>query len=186
MSLMRLLAAGRSLMGQKNAGGRYRLPDEPALPRFEAKKNLFRAPAPVAAAASPPAAAGRAEAGKECATNRPSLPSLAERQSPGDASLLKKVRNFFRAKGRVTSRKVEARGGKGLVQAELSLDSVRVVRNDLSDTDLEVVTAAAPAEVGGTKQAQPRPAQPGGPQGKQSTRQAATRVVGRLFGAGKT
>ena len=33
---------------------------------------------------------------------------------------------------------------KPLVQPELSLDKVRVVRNDLSDTDLEVVQIAAP------------------------------------------
>jgi|SRR6266850_5469395 len=33
---------------------------------------------------------------------------------------------------------------KPLVQPELSLDKVRVVRNDLSDTDLEVVPVAAP------------------------------------------
>jgi len=37
-----------------------------------------------------------------------------------------------------------SQAAKSLVQPELSLDKVRVVRNDLSDTDLEVVPVTAP------------------------------------------
>lgn len=65
------------------------------------------------------------------------------------------------------------------MQGELSLELVKVVRNDLSDADLEVVLAKQPAA--GAKASQPEPsgAKAGGratPWGRMST---------RLFGAGK-
>jgi hypothetical protein len=75
------------------------------------------------------------------------------------------------------------RQGKSMVQGELSLDRVKVVRNDLSDSDLEIVTtkprAAAPAQ---TVPRQPSvlvaAAKPAGT--------AWGRATGRWFGAGKS
>jgi hypothetical protein len=69
---------------------------------------------------------------------------------------------------------------KPLVQAELSLEAVKVVRNDLSDSDLEVVTAKptkvkVPAPGAGAATAERAPA--GSSWG---------RVAGRMFSAGKT
>ena len=69
---------------------------------------------------------------------------------------------------------------KPAVQGELSLDRIKVVRNDLSDADLEVVPAKAPSAV-----ASPGPAslleRKDGPAESGWGRATAT-----LFGAGKT
>jgi hypothetical protein len=65
------------------------------------------------------------------------------------------------------------------VQSELSLDKIKVVRNDLSDADLEVVTARQPAAP-----AIPAP----GPRSEEGTGVAQStwgRVTTRIFGAGK-
>jgi hypothetical protein len=68
---------------------------------------------------------------------------------------------------------------EAMVQAELSLKSVKVVRNDLSDTDLEIVqgkSSRAPAS--GARVAQRVTNRSG-------AESAWDRVAGRLFGAGK-
>ena len=65
------------------------------------------------------------------------------------------------------------------VQSELSLDKIKVVRNDLSDADLEVVTARQPAA--------PTISAPG-PRSEEGTGVAQStlgRVTTRIFGAGK-
>jgi hypothetical protein len=69
---------------------------------------------------------------------------------------------------------------KPLVQGELSLESIKVVRNDLSDSDLEIVPAGQPKakKIEAPALAAPVKAEP-----------ALTRwdrVSSRLFGAGKT
>ena len=66
---------------------------------------------------------------------------------------------------------------KPMIQAELSLEKVKVVRNDLSDTDLEIVRARPPAST--VQVARNLPATAGMPAG------AWNRITGRLFGAGK-
>jgi hypothetical protein len=65
-----------------------------------------------------------------------------------------------------------------LVQGELSLDRVKVVRNDLSDSDLEIVPAKKPSPA-------PAPAPELTATVSPSPR-AWERVTSRLFGAGKT
>ena len=64
-----------------------------------------------------------------------------------------------------------------MVQGELSLDRVKVVRNDLSDSDLEIVPAK-------------KPTQPTLPAAELATAQSSPRawerVANRLFGADKT
>ena len=64
------------------------------------------------------------------------------------------------------------REAKRLVQSELSLDRVRVVRNDLSDSDVEIVPV---------KPAAPVPE----PQAEKPSEKPWEKVTGRLFGAGK-
>jgi len=69
--------------------------------------------------------------------------------------------------------------GRPLVQAELSLESVKVVRNDLSESDLEVVPAhgkRAGSEKPGTAQA---------PQGEESA-ESWGQTVGQLLTASET
>jgi len=67
---------------------------------------------------------------------------------------------------------------KAMVQGELSLDRVKVVRNDLSDSDLEIVPAKKPSQV-------PLPA-PALATAEKSPEGAWGRMTGRLFGAGKS
>jgi hypothetical protein len=259
MSLLRLLRAGKSLVGSGESGARYRLLSGPALPKFGTDKNPFREPSrtraenataepavPASAClASAPRGPGE-DAPAEPPPVTPDLPKLAEHQDAScEAPTVKaveckpavdKVRKEKRAAARdaivETSAKPETPDGAGsassvtvgkpvgvvaagakaaarvlrlnsklnpfvgwarpkggaralprtnaLVQGELSLDRVKVVRNDLSDSDLEIVSAKKPspppapapaAELAATVSSSPR---------------AWERVTSRLFGAGKT
>src|SRR5271169_1831879 len=67
MSLLRLLTAGRSLVGSKNPEARYHLSQAGALPRFGAKKNPFRA-------TTKPEAAQSAALASTSAVNEPEGP----------------------------------------------------------------------------------------------------------------
>ena len=52
-----------------------------------------------------------------------------------------------------------AKASRRLVQGELSLDSVRVVRNDLSDSDVELVRVRRPSQLGQTNSVGPEAVQ---------------------------
>ena len=161
MSLLRLLTTGKTLVGLKKPEHRYHLPGEAALPKFGGKKNPFRATVfpdksetgeIVASAAAPEFAAadvtGPADptlappqgAVPECsqATVRPDSAALVEARQPTVArtSPFKALLLWGRAKKANPSR---ALAGRPLIQGELSLDKVKVVRNDLSETDFEIV-----------------------------------------------
>ena len=196
MSLLRLLTAGKTLVGLKSSELRYRFSNPRGLPRFNAKKNPFRAttlPDPNIIGAISPAT--RVELGKpDSAVPAPAKPSpqpsplpVASKQSSGSGvkrnGLLKQVtrvkswfgwRNPAKAAGRRPSRP--------LVQPELSLEKVRVMRNDLSDSDLEIVNAQ-PAP---RPQARPLKPTPAHPAGVSTSQHSWTRVTSRLFGAGKS
>jgi hypothetical protein len=74
-----------------------------------------------------------------------------------------------------------------LVQSELSLDAVRVVRNDLCDTDLEIVACFRQREAAMAKGAlAPDKTQPSAGQNESAFAKAATqpgwsRLTARLF-----
>jgi hypothetical protein len=163
MSLLRLLTNGKTLVGLKKPEHRYHLPGETALPKFGGKKNPFRAtvfpdkaetaetdgsaavPKAVAVEATAPieptppcpqgAAPGfipstlKAEAAAPVQAREPAV----VRTSPFKALLL-----WGRAK---KANPALALAGRPLVQGELSLDRVKVVRNDLSESDFEIVTS---------------------------------------------
>src|SRR5690349_13644414 len=174
MSLLRLLTAGRSLVGLKKIEKRYHLPGGKALPKFGSKKNPFRAtvlPEKVEPGrggtcgdkASPGAEGitGGSEDRKaeplsesehdETPGSRPQsgcvTPGGQTPETPGHVaekrrgSGLKAFLLWGRAK-RARARSGPA--GKPLVQGELSLEAVKVVRNDLSESDLEIVHARRP------------------------------------------
>ena len=266
MSLLRLLRAGKSLVGSGESAARYRLLSGPALPKFGSDKNPFREPSRTRAentvaepgvAASACLASAQRRAGDEdvpaesavAASNlrapvTPDLPKIAEHQDapcempsvkaveckPAVDNARKEKRPVARRAVVETDAKPEVSGGtssasnetpvkpvgvvaagakaaarvlrlnsklnplfgwarpKGgaralprtdaLVQGELSLDRVKVVRNDLSDSDLEIVPAKKPSpapvpapELAATVSSSPR---------------AWERMTSRLFGAGKT
>ena len=230
MSLLRLLTAGRCLVGSGNPETRYHLSRPGALPTFGAKKNPFRVttrPEAAQAAAIVPASSASStgempvhvtEAAGSLATAEEELPPSAggppvsvepARAEVAEAANTKplatgtdgaredacpsgeKARNaepsgshsFARYSGKLKSllklgrpgaaERTVPRFAKHMVQSELSLDRVRVVRNDLSDSDVEIVPvkpiAAAVQE----------------PSSEKTSENTWEKVAGRLFGAGK-
>jgi hypothetical protein len=200
MSLLRLLTAGKSWVGIQEPGGRYRFSHPGALPKFEAKKNLFREKRGEAAAAGGVAPEQAETTAKVCDNNmseggaRPSWravtaesgpeaggtsggvpgrtsPTIAqepmdqsEAGAPADLPVerggvkwvgqtMARVRSWFERAPRPVKPAIP-RFHKPMVQGELSLENIKVVRNDLSDTDLEVV----PSKVGGRAAANSAPA----------------------------
>ena len=172
MSLVRLLTAGKTLIGLKRTEGRYQLPGGRPLPMFGSKKNPFRATVfpdktePVTVpeqpadgtGAAPPACvsedrpaelaphqedktAGEGEPGAKAKDSPQKNEPANEGKSPlRGASAFRAFLLWRRVK------KISAPGGlknRSLVQAELSLDAVKVVRNDLSESDLEIVPASS-------------------------------------------
>lgn len=196
MSLLRLLSAGKSLVGRDDFARRYCDAGAGLLPRFGSKKNPFRttvkceppqvekrAEVAVTVArnetatpdvrpcdsmgseggAERPAPNGRASA-QQCELARsesdaprakpsrlPDAPSLAMRVlgklGDGWGQCAAKVGGWF-ARGSKRAKPAIPEFNKAPLQAELSLASVRVVRNDLSDTDLELVPATTPSKSG--------------------------------------
>jgi hypothetical protein len=130
MNLGKLLGAGKSFFGGRGTVS-YREDKRVYLPKFNAEKNPFTpkkepsAAAPEAKKISPPAARpATAPAQKKLPTAAP-----GPTRSLGWTSRL----NPFRASAPVAPPMVQA------VQAELSLDAVKVVHNDLADADIEIV-----------------------------------------------
>jgi len=185
MSLLRLLTAGRSLVGLKKTEVRYHLPGGRALPKFGSKKNPFRATAlpekaePLQESANQPqesstgadgvarqqnsaatsvekAEAPGTEASGAGANDQKDCVKMADeravvREAARDSLDVTKRRDGSPVKafllwGRAKKGKVRGlSAARPLVQGELSLDRVKVVRNDLSESDLEIVRASRPA-----------------------------------------
>lgn len=163
MSLMQLLAVGRTLNGIRDESHRYRdITGKNLLPRFgvpnrqqmsEFKGRALAAPAAStsATARTPPngealpLARVRTGAGRAETTAKPKGSSLA-------AFVHGQRGRWFVAKSLVAKSAVPSRptahGNAGFVGGKLSLDKVIVVRNDLSDADLEVVPALRPGPMG--------------------------------------
>ncbi len=193
MRMVRLLAAGKSLVGAKDPGIRYRMTDPRALPKFGSARNPFRSkpklePAQTEAPASatrlrqatarPPVAQlaapeELAKAGASCvgsvlplaspiaqadptvpqdepkrATCQPAGGSKHRQSDPLPAGWLRRLAGMLSSM--LWWRRTAARNSTGprltkpLVQGDLSLDNIRVVRNDLSDADLEIVRLEGP------------------------------------------
>ena len=179
MSLLRLLTAGRSLVGLKKAETRYHLPGERSLPKFGSKKNPFRAtvvpekagPGEEGVKQAKEGAAGAADSGEgqgvmgagadgeeRSHTDFAKVPEagsagkgVPEKPLTGGENGRTGIRAFLLWR-RAKKPRVRRGAGLPLVQGELSLEGVRVVRNDLSETDVEVIRTSQP---GGTKGSRP-------------------------------
>ena len=127
MSFGKLLAAGRSIMNGR-ASVAYRENKHVYLPKFEPAKGLLAKPAPVAGATP-----GAVDAGApvKLSVTAPSTNRSGARPSSWSARLNPISRLCGVAASPV--RPVIA------VQTELSLDTVKVLHNDLSDAEVEVV-----------------------------------------------
>ncbi len=175
------------MVGSKDLAVRYRMSDPRALPKFGSAKNPFRetAKAPLARAItrSPASELKRAATAPgrepEKVSPRPARPS---RRLEGISRMMGKVTGLLSSPRPKATKPAIPEFAKPAVQAELSLDKIRVVRNDLSDADLEIVPVQPPKLSG----------QPGaGPtlqiaQTTEPTETAWGRVASRFFGADKT
>ena len=191
MSLLRLLTAGKSLVGLKESDGRYCVTRQRLLPEFGTKRNPFRTPKevpPELDAASPsPGAAGPSTSPGVSPSRALDIAAPVDGRTPGHGRLANWVSKC--------ARKVASVGSKGgpkaakpaipafakpMVQTEMSLDRVKVVRNDLSDSDLEIVRMRPqppPFKQAPVVQTEEKP---------HSAERPWNRMAGRLFGVGKT
>jgi len=146
MSLVRLLSTGKSLVGGATKDtSRYRMGNPGMLPKFGSVGKTVRSgkkePAPVV-----------------CESETMDQSSQPQESLGVSAASTRKEKVSFRAiyrgwLGRIKmrmsriyvkpARPAAPRSAKSAVQTELSLDKVRVVRNDLSETDLEIVPGKA-------------------------------------------
>ena len=206
MSLLRLLTAGKSLVGLKDTGSRYNVPRRGLLPQFSAKKNPFRAS--TRPEFNPSTTAGRAPEGESTGAASVDLEN-AGHPVPADPVVPERESSLpvpvAAAKVQKTADNAELPGGRGfrwfvslpwmrpkvgktaiprftksMVQGELSLDGVRVVRNDLSDTDLEVVPAKKTEAILDPKTVCPTAPIAAPPEN------AWDQVAGHIVGAGKS
>jgi len=162
MSLVRLLTAGKSLMGGMENATRYRLGTPGLLPKFGSGKNPFiaRGTESKAKMIQPPEQSAAPLTSTSFPTNeektKSSLSSAAAPLTPlppldggrergWGASWWRMGKEWAEAfktrtpgKGEKAARFAELAPTRP-VQAELSLDKIKVLRNDLSDTDFEVV-----------------------------------------------
>jgi hypothetical protein len=167
MSLGKLLTTGKSLVGLHNANGRYHL-QKGALPKFESAKNPFAAkahaevaerepqlpkltPAEIAAAnlkktqRLPVLGETKVAAVQESKPAQPCQPAKPVQVAASVDGWLKKLNPMVWLGNRKAAEPKAAipRFGKAQapIQGELSLDNIKVMRNDLSETDMEVVPA---------------------------------------------
>ena len=209
MSLLRLLTAGKSLVGVRDAESPYRLTHQRLLPRFGPTRNPFSGsgnsePAQTEAR-SPGDDGGNGASGEGRGTANSCGPKAAALQkgaqdctastSAGDhgskaalrlraAALLSgcqaKLTGLL-GRARVKAAKPALlRFTKPPVQGELSLDKIKVVRNDLSGADLEIVPARMPTVPAASAQASLTEQRAG------VVESTWERVTTRFFGAGKT
>ena len=148
MSLLRLLTAGKSLLGVSAAESRYRVTRERLLPQFGSPKNPFMS----TGRSEPTLAEARPSANRRGSQGESREPAAARE---GGALRLRAAALLSGWKAKIgwllprplskTVKPAIPRFTKPPVQGELSLDKIKVVRNDLSDADLEVVPAKSPA-----------------------------------------
>lgn len=153
MSLVRLLSAGKSLVGVQEVQSRYRMNKQMRLPKFISPRNPFVSDVTKDAALTQPKisrqTAPRPDSTAAGTTTKESKRTplisrliLATRTS---AAWLGKANPFSRfAESARPKKSTIPCFTKPPIQSELCLDKVQVVRNDLSDADLEVVAAVAP------------------------------------------
>jgi hypothetical protein len=157
MILLRLLTTGKSLVGLHDSKNRYRVMAQ-GLPKFVAKENPFRdgvaTPEPAPDQVDPETGVGEKRSWSRKLAAKLGFPvtvAVSEPEAPGPTT----------PPGMAT-------------QCELSLDQVKVVRNDLSDSDFDVIARRR-------NKAEPKPAPTA--EGPDS---AWGRVSLRIFGAGRT
>lgn len=152
MGLMQLLTVGRSLDRISDEPSRYKMTQQTLLPKFGSvnatevrARGLSETTSPVIA----PAAAGKTKAESATAKNERKKMNAVQPEMERQAAPASAAPKPAFPRGRWTLfRNPFAKAPKpdvvtrAPVQSELLLDAVKPVRNDLSDSDLELVQAA--------------------------------------------
>jgi hypothetical protein len=138
MSLVRLLTAGKSLVGIQDSKSRYRSVDPRALPKFGSEKKLNTDIARESEA-KPSVATSNVDSSKGSVEKMPAATARKVRGSGWVSQWGSKLSSLVSQKPKPARSAVPRFNGVP-IQGELSLDNIKVVRNDLSDADLEVVT----------------------------------------------
>lgn len=173
MSLLRLLTTGKSLVTIRDDESRYRVTSQRLLPEFGSGKNPFSSSAKAEPAGTGQRSAGShgpkgtpagigsnlALSGEPQAVPQSRLQGRASpvssiRHSPGVvvrgriSALLgvwkQRLVGLFAHRRNMAAKPAVPRFPKPPMQGELSLDRIKVLRNDLSDADLEIVPAKPP------------------------------------------
>ena len=165
MSLARLLAAGKCLVGARDDDSPYRVTHEGYLPKFSPETSqVLVKPRPEA----PPAGswsredvgasgAGKTDPGAKVAEGteranereRPKRPAVGAEGSRHRTGWWAKLAGMFGGRNSRAPARLPLMTRRQ-VQCELSLDDVKVIRNDLKDSDVEIVrlrSSAAPSDV---------------------------------------
>jgi hypothetical protein len=134
MNLGKLLVAGKSIINGR-ADISYRANKNVYLPKFGLAQNPFKSPSEAEPAGKPEAiAAPMPKAVTPVAAKTQKLPAWAPKPAR-TTSWASKLNPISMLRGPAPA----AQSAPAPVQSELSLDSVKVVHNDLSDADVEVV-----------------------------------------------
>lgn len=161
MSLGRLLTSGKSLIGLRNTESRYHMRSRDVLPKFGTRANPFVTKKPESLA---PTSAPKFQTVARTLTSNPApakepAPVIRELKAAAISprwDLLSVALGWigrlnplaWRTQRRSSPvRSVKIGFQKGQVQGELSLENIKVVRNDLSEADVAVVpvkTTVAP------------------------------------------
>ena len=209
MSLLRLLTTGKSLVGGNDTETRYRLTRQRLLPQFGPATNPFKNSGKSEPGRTEASSPGRhhgsdTSGDKDDSSVSGGTPSVAvqavvehrkmsaaARAHPLAAALRSRAAALlsrWRAKLSRLPRRASGKAAKPAippftkppVQAELSLDKIKVVRNDLSDADLEVVPTKQPAIPTGGAPDMGTEERAGVQQG------TSRRIPARMPGSGKT
>ncbi len=142
MSLLQLLSVSQSFKGTWSEPSRYRMVEQGSLPRFvPASQPVWRMPKPEAQIQAQDRTCGRDQ----------------EKSARMAAPQRGAVRLDASTKFQPGPARSKSNRSAPLMQEELSLERVKVVRNDLAEADLEIVVARP-------KTSRNFPAQPGAPQ----------------------
>ncbi len=152
MSLIKWLTAGKGLIFWHKSDPKYRVVEESFLPKFGGASGIVGG-SPVGNSApdkpTEPAPASIFQKPASVNGGRPVLLKAVLQDSSPSGKVITRLAAATEEKKRSEASRPGAKPYRRLVQSELSLDGVKVVRNDLSDADLEVVRVkptAKPAE----------------------------------------
>jgi hypothetical protein len=156
MSLGKLLTTGKSLVGLSD-GSRYKV-RKGALPKFNSKKNPFAAKVATQQMLTPmEQAAAKLKETKRLPAVEAQPVSATAQPAAAKSELVTKILGMLRPalaklnplawlpkrKPAEPKSAIPRFDKPGVVQGELSLDNIKVIRNDLSDADVEVVPMKA-------------------------------------------